>query len=240
MQLTEGCLLGGRVRYAQPAAGYRTGLEPVLLAASVPARPGETVLEGGTGAGAALLCLAARVPALRGFGVERDPEMAALAARNAAANGWGGITIEAGDVVAVRLAAPVDHALANPPWHAAEDTPSPSARRDAAKRARPGLFAAWARALAANLRPRGSLTLVVPAARLPAGLAALHDAGCGSEAVLPLWPRAGTPAKLVLLRGVRGGRGAGRLLPGLVLHHADGRYTEEATAILRDGTPLAL
>ncbi|MFT8614000.1 MAG: SAM-dependent methyltransferase, partial [Gluconobacter oxydans] len=38
----EGFLLGGRVRYDQFAKGYRPGLEPVLMAASLPARPGET------------------------------------------------------------------------------------------------------------------------------------------------------------------------------------------------------
>jgi tRNA1Val (adenine37-N6)-methyltransferase len=53
MVTTEGHLLGGRIRYRQPDTGFRSGLEPVLLAASVPARPGEHVLEAGTGAGAA-------------------------------------------------------------------------------------------------------------------------------------------------------------------------------------------
>ena len=61
---TDGHLLGGRVSYAQPREGFRSGIEPVLLAAAIPARPGEHVLEGGSGAGAALLCLAARVPGL--------------------------------------------------------------------------------------------------------------------------------------------------------------------------------
>ncbi|HJS85951.1 MAG TPA: SAM-dependent methyltransferase, partial [Acetobacteraceae bacterium] len=61
MDVTGGTLLGGRVRYAQPAEGFRSGIEPVLLAAAVPARPGECVLEGGSGAGAGLLCLAARI-----------------------------------------------------------------------------------------------------------------------------------------------------------------------------------
>ncbi|HLB98700.1 MAG TPA: SAM-dependent methyltransferase, partial [Acetobacteraceae bacterium] len=61
MKLTEGHLLGGRVRYAQPREGFRSGIEPVMLAAAVPARTGERVLEAGSGAGAALLCLAARV-----------------------------------------------------------------------------------------------------------------------------------------------------------------------------------
>ena len=33
MELTDGTLLGGRLRYVQPARGWRTGIEPVLLAA---------------------------------------------------------------------------------------------------------------------------------------------------------------------------------------------------------------
>ena len=70
MDVTEGHLLGGRVRYAQPRVGYRTGIEPVLLAAAVAARAGERVLEAGCGAGAGLLCLAARVPGITGLGVE--------------------------------------------------------------------------------------------------------------------------------------------------------------------------
>ena len=65
--------------HEQPKLGHRTGIEPVLLAAFVPARAGDSVLEGGTGSGAGLLCLTVRVADLRAVGVERDPEMAVLA-----------------------------------------------------------------------------------------------------------------------------------------------------------------
>ena len=78
------------------------------------------------------------------------------------------------------------------------------------------------------------------AATLPACLAALAGAGCGSPAVLPLWPRAGRPAGLVLVQGVKGGRGACRLLPGLVLHAEGGGFTPEAEAVLRNGAGLAV
>ena len=78
--------LGGRVRLWQPLSGYRAGVDPVLLAASVPATAGQTVLELGCGAGAAILCLAARVPGLHLTGVELQPAYADLARRNAAEN----------------------------------------------------------------------------------------------------------------------------------------------------------
>ena len=85
--LTEDRLLDGRVLLRQPADGLRAGLDAVMLAAHVPARPGEAVLELGCGSGAALLCLLARIPGLEGIGVERDPGLAALAAENLRRNG---------------------------------------------------------------------------------------------------------------------------------------------------------
>ena len=239
MQTRAGTLLGGRVRHAQPVAGHRTGLEPVLLAASIPARAGQVVLEAGTGSGAGLLCLAARVPGVAGVGVERDEGMAGLARANVAANGFAGLEIVAADIAAWRGGARFDHAFANPPWHDAGGTLSPDRLRDAARRAAPGLFASWACRMAAALRPRGTLTFVLGAEHLAAGIGALVAAGCGGIAVFPLWPKAGRPARLVLLRGVRGGRGPARLLAGLVLHEVDGGFTAAAEAVLREGAALA-
>ncbi len=244
METTDGALLGGRVRHAQPLAGHRTGLEPVLLAAAVPARPGERVLEGGTGSGAALLCLAARLPGLRGLGIERDSGMAALARANMAANGFDGLAVLEGDLTGLAPAelgadGAFDHALANPPWHGT-GTASPEPLREAAKRGAPGLIAIWARQLAAPLRHRGTLSLVAAAAALPACLAALSEAGCGSHAILPLWPRAGRLAGLVLVQGIKGGRGPCRVLPGLVLHAENGGFTPAAEAVLRGGAALEM
>jgi tRNA1Val (adenine37-N6)-methyltransferase len=240
MELTEGHLLGGRVRHAQPRDGFRSGIEPVLLAAAVPARVGERVLEVGSGAGAALLCLAARVPGIGGLGVEHDPVLVAVAARNAAANGWPDLAFLAADIAGVGDIGRFDHAFANPPYHAAGGTTSPNAARDRARRAAPGLFGVWAAAMGQRLRPRGTLTWIVAATVLPVCVAALGETGCAVSAVLPLWPRIGRSAKLVLLRGVKGGRGGCRVLPGLVLHDAAGGFTPEAEAVLRHGAALAM
>ena len=91
-----------------------------------------------------------------------------------------------------------------------------------------------------RLRPRGTLTWIVAAAVLPACITALGEAGCAVSAVAPLWPRVGQNAKLVLLRGVKGGRGGCRVLPCIVLHDAAGGFTPEAEAVLRHGAALAM
>lgn len=239
METTAGTLLGGRIRYRQPARGFRSGIEPVLLAASIPARAGESVLEGGSGSGAALLCLAHRVPGLCGLGIERDRALAALAQANADANAHS-LRFVAADVLALPVRGTFAHAFANPPYHDASGTLPPDAARAGAKQAEPGVVAAWAAALGAVLRHGGTLTLILPPARLPEALAGCARAGCGSVRLLPLWPRTGEAAKLVLLRAVRGGRAPLTLLPGLALHLPDGCFTPDAEAYLREGMALSL
>ena len=238
METTDGFLLGRRVRYRQPVQGYRTGNEPVFLAAAIPAVAGERVLEGGTGAGAALLCLAARVAGVRGTGVELDAGMAALARDNLRDNGLTDWPVLEGDVTALAIGAHFDHACANPPWHDAAGTPSSDARRRLALHApRDGLHG-WARALAAALRPGGTATLILPQRLARDGLDALRAAGCGEETLVPLWPKRDRPARTVLVQGRRGSTHPGRQAAGLVVHDDTGAYTAEARAILWDGAPL--
>lgn len=240
MELSEHTLLGGRVRLRQPSVGLRAGHDAVLLAAAVPARAGETVIELGCGSGAAFLCLMARVPGLSVVAVERDPALAALAAENAALNGWADhVRVITGDVAdpALRGALPrVAHGLANPPfWEGG--SPPPEAVRRAATHESGVALADWARCLAAALGHKGSATLILPAGRFADGLAALAEAGLGSPALLPLWPRVGVPAKRAILSGRKGGKAPARLLPGLVLHERGGD-SAAAAAILRDAAAL--
>lgn len=239
MLTTEGRLLDGRVRYAQPLDGYRTGIEPVLLAASVPARAGERVLEAGTGAGAGLLCLAARVPGVEGVGVEVDPAMADLARQNVAANGYAGISVATADIAAWRGDG-FDHIFSNPPWHGPADTLPPGARRRLATHEGAASLEQWIAALRRALRPAGSLTVLVPARQAARALAALEGEGVGRLTLFPLWPKPGRDAKLALLRGYAARRGPGRIAPGLVLHDTDGAFSGRAQSLLRDGAALPI
>jgi tRNA1Val (adenine37-N6)-methyltransferase len=238
--ITQGHLLGGRVTYSQPATGFRSGIEPVLLAASVPARPGHHILEAGTGAGAALLCLGARVPGVRATGVESDEAIAELAAVNVCSNGFAGIEIVADRIETAEFDHPFDHAIANPPYHLRNGTASPVAARQSAKQGSETMMVTWIERLGSSLRDRGSLTLIAPAGTTPVCLAAMVQNRCPCTVLFPLWPKAGRPAKLVLLRGVKNARTPMRLAPGLVLHNPDDSFTEAAQAILESGTPLAL
>jgi tRNA1Val (adenine37-N6)-methyltransferase len=230
--------LGGRVRVEQPQSGFRSGLDAVMLAAAVPARPGETALELGAGAGTASLCLAARVPHVTITGVDIAPDLTALANRNAVVNGMAaGVTFTSADVFALPpdLKRDFDHVLVNPPYNSGGQT-SPDARRARALNDQ-GQLTAWLKLGFQRTVSDGYFTAILRADRIHEALAALPAGGIN---IFPLWPRAGEPAKRVMLQ-VRKGSAAGcTLLPGLILHDESGAYTEAADAVLRCGEALAL
>lgn len=233
---TEGALLGGRIRFRQPASGYRSAIDPVFLAAAVPAGPGDRVFELGLGAGAAALCLLARVPDSTVAGVEPDPALRRLALENAEANGMAGRLTAAADPGGLGSAGgPFDRLMSNPPfWAGGSGSRPPDARKALAGHESDLPIAQWADRLCRLGRLKATVTIVYAAARLDDLLAALAPR-CGGPEILPLWPKAGRDAKRVLVRARIGGRGPARLLPGLTLHEADGRFTPAAEAVLRGG-----
>ena len=239
-RLTQDRLLGGRIVLAQPKSGLRAAIDPVLLAAAVPARPGTRVLDLGTGSGVASLCLARRVAALQMTGLELQPELAALAQENAALNGLA-IDIVRGDVAAPPFAAGAfDHVMANPPFLlAGTGTLPPSRGKRLAVGEGEAALARWVETALTLVKPRGSITFIHRADRLAELLSALGR-GAGGTVVFPLWPRQGEPAKRVLVQARRGIATPLRLAAGLVLHEADGRYTEAAESVLRDAAALPI
>ncbi len=235
MTRTEDRLLDGRVRLAQPAAGYRAAIDPVLLAAAVPAESGQHALDLGCGVGAAGLCLLARAPDLRVVGVELNLAMARLAAENGKANGHdaGRYQARCADVRALDdLPMDFDHVLMNPPFHDPRATPSPDSAKALATHAGEDL-AAWVEAAHRRLKHRGGLTLIWPTARLSHAMTAVSKR-FGGIALAPIWPRAGAQAKRVLIHAVKESRAPESLKPGLVLHGEGNGYTEAARGILWD------
>ena len=133
-----------------------------------------------------------------------------------------------------------DQVMANPPFRA-EGTvrPAPDRARAAAHIMRGGALEAWVRFLATFAAPRGCLTLIHTPQALSELLSQL-DRRFGAVTLFPLFPKEGEPALRVILQARKGSRAGLRLLPGLVLHEADGCYTAKAEAVLRHGEALEL
>ncbi len=240
---SEDTLLGGRVKLRQPLHGYRAAIDPVLLAAAVPAGAADTVLDIGCGVGAASLCLAARVDGCRITGIETQRELVRLANDNIALNGFfGRVAAVSGDLLhpPPRLEpGSFAHVMANPPFlEAAAATPPPDAAKAAANVEGEADLGAWVRFALVMVRPKGSITFIHRADRMERLLAQLSGRA-GDIVVFPLWAGPEKPAKRVIIRARKSVATPTRLAPGLVLHEADGRYTPAADAVLRGGAALA-
>lgn len=236
-------LLGGRVVFHQPASGYRAAIDPVLLAAAIPSGLRGRAADLGCGAGAAALCLAARLPAVEVLGIERDPDLAALAVRNAQENGMADrLRVVRADLDQLprELDGSFDAVLANPPYlePARANAPADPGLAAATIEGEAGL-ALWLDVALRLARPKALLAFIHRADRL-ADLLALLRGRAGGIVVFPFWPKPNVAAKRVVVRARKGTRTPLVLAAGLVLHEPGGGYTPAADAVLRDGQGLAI
>lgn len=248
-ELSKNDFLGGALTLWQPVRGYRAGIDPVLLAAAVPAVAGQTVLDLGCGAGAAALCLGARVSGLCLHGVEVQADYATLATRNGDHNNQN-FTIWNNDLAEMPTALrnmQFDHVIANPPYfRSGGHSPSPNVGRARAMgeidRSLP--LGEWITAAAKRLRNKGYLHIIQRAERLPELLAGFAGQ-LGSIEVLPIAARIGRAPENVILRARKGGRAGFVLHAPLILHdgamhvHDGDDYRPEIAQILRHAAPIS-
>ncbi len=234
--------LGGAVRLIQPKCGYRVSMDTVMLAASVPAKAGDKVIEGGVGSAGAALCLAKRVPGVSVLGIERQDDMLAYANRNIAFNNMSdSVSAVKGSITdLVEGEASYDHVMVNPPYLADGKAIRPPAEtKGLAHMDKSATLKDWVRFCVYKAKVKGTVSIIYRADRVDEVIAHLHRR-VGELKIMPLWPRAGVPAKRVIIQGRKGMRGAASILPGLALHGEVERYTPEAKKILWDGDALDL
>lgn len=239
-EITDDAILNGRLRLLQPRRGHRFGHDAILLAAAIPAKPGERVAEFGAGVGAASLALLARVPGLDATLFEIDARLYELARDNIARNGFQErARAVQRDVAMMREDEPFDHVFMNPPFNAAHHQASPDPARRLAHAGRPDLLMLWTARACACLRDGGTITLIWRADGLADVVSALAT-GFGSAAILPIHPAPGRPAIRLIAQAEKGGGAPLRTLPSLVLNDSELRPSAEAEAILRTGGSLSL
>jgi len=252
--VTQDSVLGERLQIRQPSSGYRIAIDPILLAASLTPAAGETIVDAGCGVGTAALCLAARCDGCRVVGVDADADLIRLATENAAVNGLSErVHLLVGDILTLRsgdlpTTTQCDWVMMNPPFlKAGCHTPAPNARKATANSEKPktganagAALSDWLGCAARLLRPRGRLALIHRADRIDHVLTALTGHDFGAIALFPLWPRRGAPARRILIQARHQARSPASILPGLILHENDGRFTAAADAVLRDAQGLLL
>ncbi len=235
--------LGGAVKLIQPKNGYRVSMDTVMLAACVPAKAGERVIEGGVGSAGAALCLARRVPGVSVHGIDIQPDMLDFARRNIAYNGLEGqVTVAEGSITELKQEdeATFDHVMVNPPYLAdGKGIRPPAETKGLAHMDLSAGVRDWVKFCIHLVKNKGTVSIIYRADRVDEVIAHLHRR-VGELKIMPLWPRYGSPAKRVIIQGRKGMHGTASILPGLALHGEVERYTREAEEILRDGAALDL
>lgn len=239
--------LGGKLRIHQPKYGHRAGVDPVLLAAAVDAKSGQSVLELGGGVGVVSLCLGWRVPGLELTALEIQADYGELAQRNACENQieMNVVTADIADLPFEIRQQSFDHVVANPPYYQrGQGTAATDAGRETSLAGETPL-AVWVEVATKRLKPGGLLTFIQKADRLHDLLYSM-DRRLGSVIVKPLAPRVGRAAELVIIQAKKGGRARFRLLAPEVMHQGDRHerdgdsYSPRIAAILRSGAPLKI
>ena len=244
--ITEDALLGGRVRFYQPAKGYRAAIDPVLLAAAVPACAGESVLDAGAGAGAAALCLAARIPGIAVTALEFQPFLADLARKNAVANGMADrIGVIDGDILvppAGLKPGSYHHVMANPPYldPARCRPPEDPIRAAATHEGEAGLIDWVDFCFRMATAENSTVTIIHRADREEEILTAFEGLGPLAITLFPLFPRQGKTPKRIIVQALKGASRSLSRSSGMVLHDAGGGYTGPAQAVLAAAGRLAL
>jgi len=250
LETTEDHLFKGRIRFYQPAIGYRSAIDTVLLAASINAKSGDRVVDMGAGVGVAMLCLGLRVDGVLIDGIEIQPVLADLSLKNINENGFEGrLRVFDGDITNPPegiKAGEYDFAMANPPFMASGNgNPPPGEIKRTANFEGDADLNQWVKAALGLVRRKGTVVLIQRADRLADIISAILAAsdpngeGAGDIAILPIHPKAGVPANRVIVSFRRAVKAPVTLLEGITVHLDNGGYTPLLERVL-DGGAVSL
>jgi tRNA1Val (adenine37-N6)-methyltransferase len=231
--------LGGRLKVLQSRDGYRFSIDALVLAHhAVPHANDQRAADLGCGCGIIPLVLALRHPHVQIFGVEIQPRLVDLAARNVRLNGFEArVTILEADLQSLSpqaLGGAVDMLVSNPPYRrSASGRVNPHAERAIARHeiamTLTGLIAAARRLL----RTGGRLWLIYPAERLAELMAGLHRGGLEPKYLRMIHSFAGGEAQRVLVQAGKAARVGLTVAPPLFIYREPDQYTAEVESMLR-------
>ena len=229
--------LGGLIKLEQPKIGYRATSDAVMVAAAVPAKEGETILDVGCASGIVGLCIGARVPNLSITGVEIQSELAELACQNAELNGQN-LTVIKADIskrVSNLHGIQFHHVVTNPPFYT--ETPARQSQQVEMAYKQVVPLKKWIDFCLRHLRAKGTFTIIHRAESVPEILSLLNGR-LGGIRLIPIWPKQGVNPKRVIIQGIMNSKKPFEIHTGFVMHHHDDTRTDEAERIMREGVSL--
>lgn len=233
-------ILGGALTIVQPRDGYRFSIDSLLLARFARVRPRDRVLELGTGCGVIAVIVAALRRPREIIAVEIQPELVAMAARNAALNRLAVLHPIEADLRARRIPglepASFDVVIANPPWRAiGSGRESPNPGRRAARAEGSATLAQFLQAAKRYAANGARVAFVFDASRSAELLAGLAAHALEPKRIRFVHPRADAPATTILAEARKDGGVEVTIEPPLFLYERPGVYSDEARELMQNG-----
>jgi tRNA1Val (adenine37-N6)-methyltransferase len=228
----------GRLRIAQPARGYRYGIDPFLLAHFVQPRLREKVVDLGTGCGIIALLLVRRWETLTVWGLELQSELFRCARENVLRNGLEKrCTIIQGDarnIAGLLPAGRFGRVVANPPFRPpGAGRISLEPQRALARQELAFSLPDLAASASSLLDHGGILDIIHLPERLPEIFRALGDRGLEPKRLRLVHSFADSAPEMALVSARKGGRPGLKTDPPLVIFQRKGEYTQEAEGALQ-------
>jgi len=220
----------GRLKVIQKKRGYRFSLDAVILGRLAPVSAGDRVIDLGTGCGIIPLILAVTTSAKEIVGVELQEELAELAIRNVKLNGLTEkITIVKEDLKNLYSFYPAgsfDFIVSNPPFRKQQTGRiSPQEQKSLARHEIAVSLAEMLKVASYLLRTQGKIFLIYPAFRLVDLFYEMRKEGIEPKTLQCVHSRVDTPAKMVLVEGMKGGGEELKVKEPLVIYDHEGEYT---------------
>ncbi len=234
--LTRDHFFNGNIVLNQPTSGYRFSIDAVILAHLANPAPGETVLDLGTGCGVIPIMLAFRHPHIRLVGVEIQRSLASLARQNVADNRMADrVSILDRDLGRLSLAdigGPVDRVVTNPPYRKMDSGRiNADGQRAVARHELKTDLATVVLTACRMLRPSGRFCIIYPSVRAVDLVAVMRSSALEPKHLTMIHAKPLSPASLVAITGIKGGRPGLAVGPPLHLYHDDGSYTQAVKAM---------
>ncbi|MEM7302419.1 MAG: methyltransferase [Pseudomonadota bacterium] len=240
---TKDAFFRGQFHLLQPkSGGHRSGIDALLLAATLSDQTNGHLADFGSGAGAAGLAAATRCNGLTVDLVEVDPIMCRLAQESLKLGGNGHLDGRVNVLEAdISLSGErrkfaglqdetYDHVIMNPPFYEPANQRSPDPMRALAHMIGSGGLDPWLRSAAAVLKPGGRVAIINRPETLGKIIAGFQGR-FGAAQILPVHSRAEEPASKIIVTGKKGLKAPLTMLPPLIIHGTDGAYTDEANAV---------
>lgn len=229
--LTRDTFFEGRLVVTQSTGGYRFSIDAVLLAAGIRPKPGDSILDLGTGCGIISLILAFRNPQVHIHAVELQPELIELAHDNVADNHMADrIEVVQADMRSLpcgQVTGPFDWIVSNPPYHRSDTGRiNPNSQRALARHEITMDLAQLLACAHRMLRTGGRLALIYPADRTAELLVQMRRQGIEPKYLQGVHSQSGQAARLVIVHGIHGAQPGLRMASPLVVYQADGNYTD--------------